>query len=63
MVGVAQLVRAPVCGTGGRGFESPYPPHPLLELEVRFAEGEDTAPVACYGDKRGGQEDEPGRPA
>ena len=26
MVDVAQLVRAPVCGTGGRGFESPRPP-------------------------------------
>ena len=26
MVGVAQLVRAPGCGPGGRGFESPRPP-------------------------------------
>ena len=26
MVDVAQLVRAPVCGTGGRGFESHLPP-------------------------------------
>ena len=26
MAGVAQLVRAPVCGTGGRGFKSPYSP-------------------------------------
>ena len=24
---VAQLVRAPVCGTGGRGFETPRSPH------------------------------------
>ena len=24
---VAQLVRAPVCGTGGRGFELPRSPH------------------------------------
>ena len=24
---IVQLVRAPVCGTGGRGFESHYPPH------------------------------------
>ncbi len=24
---VAQLVRAPVCGTGGRGFETPLSPH------------------------------------
>src|SRR5512145_196214 len=27
MVGVAQLVRAPDCGSGGRGFETPRPPH------------------------------------
>ena len=27
MVGVAQLVRALVCGTGGRGFEPLRPPH------------------------------------
>ena len=26
MVGVAQLVRAPVCGTGSRGFNSHHPP-------------------------------------
>ena len=26
MVGVAQLVRAPDCGSGGRRFESDYPP-------------------------------------
>ncbi len=27
MVDLAQLVRAPVCGTGGRGFKSHIPPH------------------------------------
>ena len=27
MVDVAQLVRASVCGTEGRGFESRLPPH------------------------------------
>ena len=27
MVGIVQLVRAPDCGSGGRGFESHYPPH------------------------------------
>ncbi len=26
MVGIAQLVRASVCGTEGRGFEPHYPP-------------------------------------
>ena len=26
VVGVAQLVRAPGCGPGGRGFETPRPP-------------------------------------
>ena len=29
MVGVAQLVRAPVCGTGGRGFNPLRPPHSM----------------------------------
>ena len=27
MADVAQLVRAPVCGTGCRRFESDHPPH------------------------------------
>ena len=27
MVGVAQLVRAPGCGSGGRGFKTHHPPH------------------------------------
>lgn len=34
MADVAQLVRAPVCGTGCRGFESPHSPHFRL-LSVR----------------------------
>ena len=40
MVDVAQLVSAPDCGSGGRGFESLHPPHsflqasPLAGLEV-----------------------------
>lgn len=33
MVDVAQLVRAPVCGTGGRGFEPHYPPHSISRSE------------------------------
>ena len=31
MVDVAQLVRAPVCGTGGRGFKSRHPPHTVQD--------------------------------
>ena len=27
MVGIAQLARAPDCGSGGRRFEPDYPPH------------------------------------
>ena len=27
LVGIAQLVRAPDCGSGGRRFESVYSPH------------------------------------
>ena len=27
MVGIAQLVRAPDCGSGGQGFNSLYSPH------------------------------------
>ena len=34
MVDVAQLVRAPVCGTGGRGFKSRHPPH--IKSPARF---------------------------
>src|SRR6266487_6086541 len=30
VVGIAQLVRAPDCGSGGRGFETPYPPHTIF---------------------------------
>ena len=30
MVDVAQLVRAPVCGTGGRGFKSRHPPQMIF---------------------------------
>ena len=29
MVGIAQLVSAPDCGSGGQGFESLYPPFRL----------------------------------
>ena len=33
MVGIAQLVRVPDCGSGGRRFESGYPPHFPLSQE------------------------------
>ena len=35
MVVVAQLVRALVCGTGGRGFESRHPPLILKRLSEK----------------------------
>lgn len=31
MVGIAQLVSAPDCGSGGQGFESLYPPFSLVK--------------------------------
>ena len=34
MVAVAQLVRALDCGSSGRGFESPQPPHFLIFLSI-----------------------------
>ncbi len=34
MVAVAQLVRALVCGTGGRGFKSPQPPHSIKLIKI-----------------------------
>jgi hypothetical protein len=36
MVGVAQLVRAPGCGPGCRGFESPHSPHAFPAVTCRF---------------------------
>ena len=35
MVGIAQLVSAPDCGSGGPGFESLYPPSLLRKAEVQ----------------------------
>ena len=36
MVGVAQLVRAPDCGSGGRGFETRHSPHfPFLRSSAK----------------------------
>lgn len=36
MVDVAQLVRAHDCGSWGRGFESPHPPHLNTDLYLDF---------------------------
>ena len=36
MVGVAQLVRAPGCGSGGRGFKTHHPPHLHTSSNVSF---------------------------
>ena len=35
MVGMAKLVIAPDCGSGGRGFESLYSPFPLFAMMRR----------------------------
>ena len=34
MVVVAQLVRAPDCGSGGRGFDSHHPPKKSFDIFV-----------------------------
>jgi hypothetical protein len=39
MVGVAQLVRAPDCGSGGRGFETRHSPH-IPQFGRRFVSPE-----------------------
>ena len=40
MVGMAQLVSAPDCGSGGRGFESLYPPVcSIIVIEQMFFVG------------------------
>ena len=45
MVAVAQLVRAPGCGPGGRRFESVQPPHFFARIpEVRFG----VSPFFCF---------------
>ncbi len=36
-VGVAQEVRAPDCGSGGRGFESHHPPQLIVILQAGVA--------------------------
>ena len=38
MVDVAQLVRAPDCDSGGRGFKSRLPPHKTLARVAQLAE-------------------------
>ena len=36
MVGIAQLARAPDCGSGGHRFESDYPPHKTQDLMMGY---------------------------
>ena len=36
VVGVAQLVRAPGCGPGGRGFETPRPPQTICAFRRMY---------------------------
>ena len=38
MVGIAQLVRAPDCGSGGREFESHYPPQKICDSLAQSVE-------------------------
>ena len=48
-VDVAQLVRALVCGTRGRGFESHLPPHHKFTLGCSQAVRHQTLTLACGG--------------
>ena len=41
MVAVAQLVRAPDCGSGGRGFETHQPPVTEIDLVLIYIYSED----------------------
>ena len=45
MVGVAQLVRAPGCDSGGRGFETHHPPHFCIGLSPPLKAGWVVNPV------------------
>ena len=51
MVDVAQLVRAPLCGSGGRGFKSRHPPH-IKRLELLILSSVELGNF--FGSKSGG---------
>ena len=53
MVGIAQLVSAPDCGSGGQGFESLYPPSRVFhsasnEPKSSLLDLETSARVICF---------------
>ncbi len=48
MAGVAQLVRAPVCGTGGRRFETGHSPH-LIPAYAGFVNSDGRRVVSPQG--------------
>ena len=54
MAGVAQLVRAPVCGTGGRRFEPGHSPHHSLLKRRVTGEMHRIYPRAGYSAGRNG---------
>ena len=53
MVGMAQSASAPDCGSGGRGFESLYPPFVRLTQTVSFIAGKDPADKLSFQGKLG----------
>ena len=52
MVGIAQLVRASVCGTEGRGFESRYPPLTWPRSDPRHFVSREALQRPCRPDPR-----------
>src|ERR1035437_2912472 len=49
MVGVVQLLRTPICGTGGRGFNSRRPPQQHLAIADFVSRRTSTSAVSVAG--------------